>query len=243
MHIDLSWLDFKAMLTSREVGHHHFISGEHTHVIAHDGFMTFECKLDPDDESDFTTNFEPTSNVKLSDIDSALIVRNKVAKKGWSYLAMPIELETSKLASVYCSDETGTDRGVASIKFFNGAGTELVAGTQAELDTDCVKTEVTFDPAMDYELMGGSIRHLTKPTSNVRVWVIGGAIGVSTKEFIGGTNLAYLESSSTVESDGRASKYMTAATGPYDTNDLKLIIRHDAGFNHKIMFTIEYYRA
>jgi hypothetical protein len=178
------------------------------------------------------------------------ITRTAAAETGSTYLAHPIEIETSKLNGCFSSDHTGTPRTDFTMRFYNSSDVELVLGTQAELDSNCVKTVVTFKPQYDYEIMGGNIHQNSTPTTDVRIWVTGGMVDasdlpVSVKEFVTGLNLYYMGNNEQIETDGRASKFMKQVTtgAPYDTNTLQFIIRHNLGVNHKIMFVTEYFRV
>lgn len=192
------------------------------------------------------------------DTEGRQIQRSAYGKKGWTYIAHPIEFTTSKLGAIYTKDWKGVDRGDCVFKFYDSSGTELVAGTQAELDANCVETRVTIKPAYDYEVISGKIEQHTSPSQDIRMWVVGGVIDDTTnspweyptgnyhaKEFAGGINLKYMGSDQEIETDGRASKYMSQTTAgvPYQTNQFQFIIKHSAGYQHDLMIILEYFRA
>jgi hypothetical protein len=187
---------------------------------------------------------------------------NRIAygKQGWTYMSHPIEFETSKLNSLYEKNWLGNDRGCSSIKFYDSNGTELVAGTQAELDSSCVETRITFNPDFDYEIISGKVDIVSSPSSDVRMWVMGGVIDNTTnlpweypaasgiyhaKEFAGGLNFKYIDNSQETETDGRASKFMpkTKTGVPFNCNQFQIRMRHDAGVKCKFMLIFEYFRA
>jgi uncharacterized protein (UPF0333 family) len=185
------------------------------------------------------------------DSDGRAVSRVAAANKGATYLAHPIEMETSKLSGCYSKDYTGTDRNDFSMRFYNSSDVELTAGTQVELDSNCVKTVITWKPAYDYELVGGNMHQITQPTNDIRLWVIGGMFDPNDNpvtgyvaEFAGGINMAYFAPSEQLETDGRASKFMAQTTegAPYPTNTLQFIIRHNTGDNHKLKIVLEYFR-
>lgn len=185
-------------------------------------------------------------NLNEYDEDGRRIQRVAAAKKGWSFLSRPTELETSLLNSEYSKSHDEVDRSDVTLKFYNAQDAEITV--QGTLDTDCVKTILTISPNHDYELIGGSIRQESSPGVAVRVWVVGGVPELGSagiKEFIGGVNMCFLSNQEHVQTDGRASKYMKKTTAgiPYNTNQLQFIIRHPAGKKHKLMFTMEYFRA
>lgn len=189
---------------------------------------------------------------QIKDPSGRNLTRVAAAEVGASYIAHPLEITTSKLAGCFSSDYTGTSRTNFSIRFYNSSNIELVAGTQAELDANCVKTVVTFKPSHDYEIVGGNIHQHTTPITDSRVWVIGGMFDPNdvpvagyVKEFVGGLNLKYMGDQESIETDGRASKYMkhTTTGAPYPTNVLQFIVRHNVGLQRDVMFVIEYFRT
>jgi hypothetical protein len=213
-----------------------------------------DAKLQIGNDTEFITGTANQINALIgkspTDASGRVINRTSAAEQGSTYLAHPIEIETSKLNGCYSSDHTGTSRTDFTMRFYNSSDVELVAGTQAELDSNCVKTVVTFKPQYDYEIVGGHIHQNSTPTTDVRIWVTGGMfdasdLPVSAKEFVSGFNLYFMGAEEQIETDGRASKYMKQVTtgAPYDTNTLQFIIRHNTGINHRIMFVTEYFRA
>lgn len=186
------------------------------------------------------------------DEEGRQISRVAAGKKGWVYNAHFFELETSKDGSLFCEDYTGTTCPSLSIKFYNNDNVEITdAGAygtkQLHLDAECVKTEVLFKPNYDYELLSGTIRLDIVSTEDCRLWVIGGMLEIGaagTKEFAKGMNLKYLGVDEVIETDGRASKYMSkdVAGVPYQANQIKFIIKHSAGYKFKIMPALEYFR-
>lgn len=174
------------------------------------------------------------------------LVRYTAAMKGWTYLAHPLEIETSKLGGCYSKDWEGNNRGDCSMKFYDASDVELT--DQPSIDANCVKSVMTFTPNYDYEIVSGNIHQQATPATDIRLWVIGGALelgAAGVKEFAGGLNLKFMGADEQIETDGRASKYMPKVTEgvPYNTNQLQFIFRHNAGVKHKIMAVVEYFRA
>jgi hypothetical protein len=204
------------------------------------------------------------TNIEIDD-EGRQVHRPAYGKKGWTYLAHPVEFETSKDGSVYSSDWQDQDRGDYTLKFYKANGTEIVdageyADKQAHLDAECVETRITVSPNYDYEVISGKVDIHTRPTTNVRMWVIGGIIDTTNtkpweypassgvfhvKEFAGGVNFKFVESNQEFETDGRASKFMckTKTGVPYNANQFQIIMRHDAGVKQEFMLTLEYFRA
>lgn len=206
-----------------------------------------------------TNFFETTSEqinylkgleLKEIDDDGRQIIKYATTYKGWRYLAHVIEVETACITGVYSQDWTGSSRGDYSLNFYDDQDVELATGTQAELDTQCVKTVVTFAPTYDYDIIGGNIHQQASPTEDLRLWVIAGATDLShlpdtVKEFVGGLNMKFMGADEQITTDGRASARLNVATEgvPVPTNKMQYIFRHTAGFKHKIMIVLEYFRA
>jgi hypothetical protein len=172
------------------------------------------------------------------------VLRIAAGQAGWSYIAHPIELETSKIGSLYEKLASGVDRGTSTIKFYDVNNAEV---TDPLNEGDIVKTVVLFKPSYDYELISGGLQQIESPNTDVRVWVIGGIIelgGAYVKEFAGGLNMRFYGANESVKTDGRASKYMTKdiPNVPYQANQVQVIIRHDAGVKHRLKLILEYFR-
>jgi len=200
---------------------------------------------------DWLSKFE-TSNVEI-DTEGRQISRVAAGRKGWTYIAHPIETTTSTVNGCYSSDYTGTARTDFEMKLYDVNGTEIT--TQGTADTDCVKTVITFKPLYNYEIISGNIFQKDTTTSDIRLWVIGGLFLESTntplsvKEFISGINFKYVGNDDHIETDGRASKMMTkdlASIGyaypTYQGNCFQFIITHPAGIKHDLMTVLEYFR-
>jgi hypothetical protein len=172
-----------------------------------------------------------------------------VTQTGWHYRLHGIELETSVLSSVYEKKADGTDFSFSALKFFklvSNVETEITGDdlNQTFLDANCVKTQLDWEPAHDYELVGGMLHQSTVPSSGVRLWIVGvpdvpAAYGGS-KEFVTGVNLKFF-SDQGVSLDGRAPKFL-AYSATNHTNKMRFIFRHDAGFKHKIHINMEIYK-
>lgn len=173
------------------------------------------------------------------------IVRTAAGRAGWTYLARSIELETSKIGSLFSQDYTGNNLTDVSLKFYNSNNQEV---TTPNDEMSIVKTVLTVKPNYDYELISGNLRQQTSPNSDVRIWTIGGILelgGPYVKEFTQCINMKFIGADEQVTTDGRASKYMKKdiVGVPYQGNQLQVIIRHTAGVYHKIMLILEYFRA
>jgi hypothetical protein len=183
------------------------------------------------------------------DDDGRQVTKTATTYKGWRYLAHVIEVETAKLNGIFSANWDGSSRTDFEMKFYDDQDAELVAGTQAELDSDCVKTVITIAPSHDYDIIGGNIHQHTTPTENIRLWVIAGATDLAhvpgtVKEFVGGLNMKFMGINEQIETDGRASARLNLETEglPVPTNKMQYIITHPAGHQHELMIVLEYFR-
>lgn len=177
------------------------------------------------------------------DIDGRSLIRPVAAKAGWTYFYCPIEFTTAKLNSLNSKKHDNTNRSGISYKIYDSNDAEI---TEVQNEVNAVKTVVDFEPTYDYEVIGGQLQQHTKPTTNVRVWVIavpdvaeqyGGS-----KEIVGGANLKFIDSTDKINADGRVSKYMTYNATNH-TNKIRVILRHDAGIQHCAMLILEMFKA
>lgn len=250
--MNLNWSDFKFFLTARNLSAQ--IQNETSNTIylsAHDGPVSHECVLSKNNDSehtDFENNFRTKANASFSDIDGTPLARQKASKKGWSFWAVPIELTTSTLSgSVYCKDASGTDVPGITCKIYDDNGAEITTAgiLNANLNT-CVKTVLDFEPAFDYEMIGGALRINSNPSQDVRLWIVGApdipAIYGGSKEFASGVNLKFLAPDSSFEIDGRVTKYVTYSNVTH-SGKLRVILKHPAGLQLNIQVVIHTYKA
>lgn len=201
------------------------------------------------DKSDFESTYKALGNTTLSQIDTdgAQIVRIKAAKKGWSFWAIPIEFTTSILtSSVYAKDASGTDIPGITYKIYDASNVEItVPGVLNANLALCTKTVVDFEPAFDYELIGGALRINSNPATDIRMWIVGApdipAIYGGSKEFASGINLKFLAPDSSFEIDGRVTKYITYNATTHQ-GKLRIILKHSAGVQINLQIVIHAYR-
>lgn len=204
------------------------------------------------EQEDYIKNYFYTVNNKpmvmtldaAKDSDGSLISRTKIAPAGWHYQLHCVEVSTSVLNGFVNDKYDGTSYGFVTHKCYNAAGTLLT--NQLNIDTECVKTVVDWEPTFDYELIGGSIYQDTVPISNVRFWIVavpdlpvsyGGSV-----VFGSGINLKYVNIAGTVSMDGRSPKRLTYSA-TYHSNKLRLIFKHNAGYKHEGMFLFELFKV
>ena len=166
-----------------------------------------------------------------TDVDGAPLTRTKITKTGWHFQLHGVEFCTSGLGSLYNKDKEGADLGFCSLKFYNSSDVELVAGTQAELDSNCTKTVMDIEIDHDIEVIGGTVEQPTPPTTDIRMWVtaipdLTIAQGGSVEFAQGGVNLRYI--SKNLDLDGKTPKLLPYSA-TYHTNKFRVTMRHAAG--------------
>lgn len=179
------------------------------------------------------------------DTTGRIITRTAATNKGWRYLAMFLEYETST-GILYCKDFEGNDLASEyNITRYdvNGAITTTAA--------DVVEDRVTWSAPFDFEILSGNVHQPSVPIEDLRLSVGGGMFNAAAnyavipgyyKEFVRGVNLRY---TSKLETDGRATAYMAQTTvgAPFQTNMMQFRIKHSAGFAHELMVSMEIFRA
>lgn len=209
-----------------------------------------EIRMSADGASDYSTS--PAANISFllgsapypTDTDGAQLTRTKMTKTGWHYQCNAVQWETSKLSSNYNKDKAGSDLGFSAIKFYDDEDTELTV--QGDLDTDCVKTVITFEATHDIEIIGGILYQSEQPATAVRIWVTavpdltveqGGSVPFCQ----GGINLAMMGTGQIYSVDGRTPKHMPY-NATYHTNKFEITCLHGAGVQHEIMMVFQLFR-
>lgn len=250
--IELSWTDFKARVIARSLSIQWTEDSTFYNLLIVDGQVCFTCVLDKNasdtaDLTDFETNYKASGNASFSDIDGIPFMRLKASKKGWSFWAVPIEITTSTLAgSVYCKDAAGTDIPGVTCKIYDTNGDEITTAGASNVNlATCTKTVLDFEPAFDYEMIGGALRIYSNPAIDLRLWIIGApdipAIYGGSKEFASGINLKFLAPDSSFEIDGRVTKYVTYSASTHQ-GKLRIILKHPAGTTVNLQVIIHTYR-
>lgn len=221
-------------------------------IILIDGFLKVYFRAYKGNETDDTStewteyknNYQANANKTFTDSNGIPLARTKITKSGWHYQAHGTEFVTAKLNSVFNEDANGNDLGLTTIKYYDNNNVELVAGTQAELDANCVKTVFSWESDQDIDVIGGILEQPVPPTKDVRVWVIAipdlpAANGGSVPFTQGGVNLRYISGS--LDIDGK-----TAKTLPYDstyhTSKFEIIVKHDTGYQTPIHMIFNLFR-
>lgn len=201
------------------------------------------------DKADFETNYKSIGNQPLyqSDTDGAQIVRNKAAKKGWTYAALPFEFQTARLSdTLFSQDLAGTNRTWITLKAYDVNGTEVTtAGLLNANYANIVKTVISFEPPFDYEVIGGVIRTTSTLNADMRMYIIGApdipAQYGGSKEMAGGINLNYLAANNEYAVDGRVTKYIKYDASTHQ-GKIQIALKYPAGTNGSFSIVVELYR-
>lgn len=254
----IQWSDLKTFVDARSLSIQWIEFADKYYLLAIDGGFQLECELlkSPSDTADlnnFVNNYKALGNKRLDprDSDGSALSRTKITTTGWHYQAHGLEFETSKLNSLYSRKPDNTDYNFSIIKFYkdvSGVETEIVGNdlNQTFLDANCIKTVVDWEPTSDIELIAGSLKQKVIPVQDIHFWLVGvpdvaEAYGGS-KPFVVNVDLAYIGLENGISVDGRAPKYMSYSA-TYHTTKLRLIFRHLVGFNHKLHFVFELFKA
>ena len=198
------------------------------------------------------------------DIDnSALSVNIKMATDGMAQSLHEIEFETSIVGgAIHDKDINDDDHGWSSVKFYKdvaGTETEWTPANQADLDTNCIRTDFSWAPDVDYMIKGGHISQKVTPAQDVYVWAVGvdldpGFGGPQNTFLDGGLNISYEAPLQLVGLEGVSGTMLykdkirmpdgsfTQLVEGVGTNRIRFIIRHPAGFNHKLQAVFNIFR-
>ncbi len=175
-----------------------------------------------------------------------LLLTPKFAPPGWRQQYFETEFESSKLNSIHEKNAANVDIGFSSLKFFDAADVELT--DQLDIDASCVMTQLDWMPTHDYAIKSGFVAQIQSPAENLYVWVQGvvlpAAYGGAQATFAeGGINLMFMDAKTLVGLDGVSATvlyYAHPQLGPgVGTNKLRMIVRHSAGFRHRLQFVLE----
>ena len=212
-------------------------------ILVNDGLKDYRT---PESES-YVQFLNDISNWNNRDTDGAQIVRNKAAKKGWSFWAIPFEITTSTLGgTLFCQLSDGTVIPWVTCKIYDANNNEITtAGVLNANLNQCVKTVIDFEPTFDYEIIGGAARISSNPSQDIRLWIVGApdipAQYGGSKEFASGINLKFLAPDSSFDVDGRVTKFLTYNPATHQ-GKMRMILKHPAGLAVNMQFTVHMYR-
>ena len=251
MKISLDWAHFKTHVVQGGLPYKYLDFDETYYVYARDGNFIFETAIPQDgqaDHQDFEANFKDTSFTTFTqlDADGANIVRIKAAKRGWSFWAVPVEITTSTLGTLYCKTSDGNDIPWVNCKIYNASNQEIT--TPGLLDANlatCVKTVIDFEPTFDFEIIGGTLRINSNPSQDIRLWIVGApdipAQFGGSKEFASGINLKFLAPDSSFDIDGRVTKFLQYNPTTHQ-GKMRIILKHPPGVQVNMQLVIHLYR-
>jgi len=236
------WSSFKNIISNLGVRIIHYEYQGNYYIYLVHGAVHLYCivTIESTDGEDFLNNYLPLSNLGASDDDGDLLVRHKIAPRGWIYQAFCFDFEIGKYNSLYCKDVSGNNISGITYKIYDGSNAEI---TDSGAEGNAVKTVVTFEPAWDYCIVSGRIDQLSTATSDIRMWTIGvpdvpEAYGGS-KAFVNGLNLKFVDD---LVTEGRAPKRLNYSA-TYHTNKLQFTFKHDTSTAHRCMVIIDLYKA
>lgn len=265
--INVSWSTLRDFAVAKSLSIQYVDADGNYYLAAIDAAFRLDCVLNKtqnvDEVAEFEATYKTNGNRTLTqkmllddgngnvanqlDTDNALIVRIKAAKRGWSFWAVPIEITTSTIGgSMYAKDSAGVDIPGITCKIYDSNNEEITTPGALNVNlAGCVKTVLDFEPAFDFEMIGGALRINSNPSQDVRLWVIGApdipAQFGGSKEFASGINLKFLAPDSSFEIDGRVSKYVTYSAVTH-SGKLRVLLKHPAGLNLNLQFVIHTYR-
>jgi len=174
---------------------------------------------------------------------------------GWAQQCFETEFTTSLLDSIHEKNANNEDIGWSSLHFWKlveGVETKWNPQDQADLDANCVRTDIEWMPDIDYMIKGGFIAQKNKTDENVYFWTQGVVLpeqfGGAQFTFVeGGVNLFFVNDHSRVGVDGVSGTILyydhpQLGTG-MGTNKMRTIVRHPLGHKHRLQMVFEIFRA
>lgn len=235
------WSSFKAIMGNLGVRVIHYEYQDNYYIYLVHGSLKIYClvKIVSDDGDDFRNNYLSISNLGASDEDGDLLVRHKIAPRGWSYQALCFEVELGKYDSLYAKDKDGNNLGGFTYKIYDNSSVEITSGAS---EANSVKSVLTFEPAYDYCLVSGRLDQIASPSFDLRMWTIGvpdiAAEYGGSKVFINGINLRFIDE---IVTEGRAPKRLDYSA-TYHTNKLQFTFNHPTSTAHKVMIILDLYK-
>ena len=242
--IQTDWSEFKTYLDQAGGALHYLTTTLKYKCYLSNGDFRLYCELKRNgnaDVVDFEANYQASGNPQLTDASGRVINREAITTSGWAMHNVFLDITTSTLAAVTDNNKDGTSRNIASCKFYDNTNTELVAGTQEELDTKCVKTVVEVNFPFDIGLMGGRF-YCHNISNTMHLWAtvaphIPAASGGSI-EFVSQANLKEIGE---FIIDGRAPK-LIANDDTYLSDKWEFVITHGTGVKETIVMCYEAYK-
>ena len=197
-------------------------------------------------------NVIQTVSIQQVDADTgALTSTPKLAPDGWKQQYFETEFETcnSGSDSIHERSWLNVDLGYSSLKFFKASGaTEVECTDQADIDSNCIRTDLSWMPPYDYAIKSGYVSQKSVPASNVYIWSLAVDLseangGPQVSFANGGINMTFVDARTKSGLDGVAASilyYSHPVLGDgAGTNRLRFVTRHAAGFKHRIQVVLE----
>lgn len=272
--INVEWSDLKSFVDSRGVSIQFVEAGKKYFLVAIDSSFALDCTLRKNGDADvvdFETNYKADGNKKLdhSDPDTgAMSMTNQFAPEGFYQRLHEVEFTTSK-GDLHDKDMFNIDTGWSSVRYYediSGTETLMVSPTQTDLDNDCIRTDYSFMPNVDYMVKSGVILHqdLIDVATNGEIYMWGSmldvdaalnAYGIFPIEVLGGgMAMSFVDSRKPVGLKGVNGSMLYHAgvmaptgfvplTAGLGTNRITFIMRHNAGIKHRFQAIFEIFRG
>lgn len=178
------------------------------------------------------------------DSELALMSRPKTTAPGWMQQFRCFEFTTAMWNSlVSLRPDDGEPVGDCSIKFYDSNGDEITS--EANI-AQAVRTEINWEAEWDFDIAGGMVVTSAEITQDVRAWVVAAPdlpaeYGGYKVNICGGLNLRFFQPGIPVTFDGRTTKRLYHSD-VYHTNKLRIIMRHPAGVQARVMIIFDTYK-
>ena len=189
------------------------------------------------------------SNNPIDPDTGGLMLTPKFSPTGWHQQYFETEFETSTESSIHEKTWTNEEIGYSSLKFYKIVSDEEVECTdQTDIDANCIRTDLLWMPDHDFSIKSGFIAQKTVPSENLYVWAIGGDLapeygGVQAIFAEGGINMTYVDAKTRSGLDGVSSTMMHYSHpilgDGAGTNRIRFVVRHEAGFKHRLQAVFE----
>lgn len=178
-------------------------------------------------------------NSPQTDSDGAYLSREKAAPSGYTFQLHCFEVATANNTDgIKNFDSHLVSLNQVTATFFDSSGAVTTDMTQA------VKSQFDFEPTYDYYIIGGHMRVVAPPEGDVRMCVIcvpDVPAPVGSKVMIDNINLKFLTGDNSINTDGRAAKYL-AYNATYHTNKMRFIFNHGAGVSLAVAIGLEFFK-
>lgn len=227
----VSWSKFKTFINNKSLDYDEVILEDDNILLeVYDGPIYRRTILTKDsaDYTDYINNYQSKAG------------KNKRTRK-WHSQLHGIEFVTSRLNRLYNKDIDNNNLNFTTIKYYNNLNTELVAGTQTELDNNCVRTVVDWEPTYDITLSEIYVYQPSTANTDTRIWIEGVpdktvANNGSIPFIEGGINLKQINSP-IVFNPGIQKQLRYNAVE--HTNKIRITTRHPAGTKSPVMIVFK----